>query len=361
MTRRWVVSLGRSCDGACVFCAQDGLERDAASDGAVQEALEHGRAAGARAVTLVGGEPAADARLEALVARARALGYARVGVQTNGRALAATGRVEALARAGMTDVHLSIHGAEARVHDWHAGVAGAFEEALRTMAAARAAGLTVVVATVLTRSLFRVLAPVPRLLAARGASAWCIEVPRWRGRAATSADRVVPRLALAVPFALHALDTAAALGLPAFVRGAPSCVLGPFAARALDDVGAEPRAFGATCGSCPSRRSCAGVDAEYLARFGEAELTPCAPVARDRRDTALGDLFVGAGDVAPAIEPARLPAPPERARVALPLLGRPAPARAEVPASAPKKTGDALRAILPALFDDPEAAEDRSD
>jgi len=361
MTRRWVVSLGRACDGACVFCAQEGLERGAASDGAVEEALGRGRVAGARAVTLVGGEPAADARLEALVARARALGYARVGVQTNGRALAAAGRVEALARAGLTDVHLSIHGADARVHDWHAGVAGAFDAALRTLAAARAAGLTVVVATVLTRSLFRVLAPMPRLLAARGASAWCIEVPRWRGRAAAGADRVVPRLALAMPFALHALDAAAALGLPAFVRGAPSCLLGPFAARALDDAADEPRAFGAACGSCPSRPSCAGVDPEYLARFGDAELAPCPAVARDERDAALRAPFVGAGELAPAIEPARVPPPPERARVGLPLLGRPAPARAEVPASAPKKSGDALRAILPALFDDVDAADDRSD
>lgn len=361
MTRRWVVSLGRACDGACVFCAQDGLERDAASDAAVEEALERGRAAGAEAVTLVGGEPAADGRLEALVARARALGYARVGVQTNGRALAAAGRVRALARSGLTDVHLSVHGADARVHDWHAGVDGAFDAALRTMAAARAAGLTVVVATVLTRSLFRVLAPMPRLLAARGVSAWCIEVPRWRGRAAAGADRVVPRLALAIPFALHALDAAAAVGLPAFVRGAPSCLLGPFAARALESAADEPRAFGAACGSCPSRLSCAGVDAEYLARFGEAELTPCPPVARDDRDAGLRALFVGVGELAPPVDAARLPSPPERARVALPLLGRPAPAHAEVPASAPKKSGDALRTILPALFDERDGAKERPD
>ena len=48
---------------------------------------------------------------------------------------------------------------------------------------------------------------------------------------------------------------------------------------------------------------------------------------------------------------------PERARVALPLLGRPAPALAEVPASLPRQTGDALRNILPGLFDDAKAAD----
>jgi hypothetical protein len=273
-------------------------------------------------------------------------------VQSNGRALSAEGRVEGLARAGLTDIHLSIHGAEPRAHDWHAGVAGAFDAAMRTMAMARAAGLDVVVATVLTRSSFRVIAPMPRLLASRGAAAWCLEVPRWRGRAAAAADRVVPRLALALPFALHALDSASSLGLPSFVRGAPSCLLGPFAARALEEVAApQPRSFAPVCGGCPARGSCAGVEAEYLARFGASELTPCPPVPRDGGDAELRAMFVGVGELASAVSLSVIPTPPERARVGLPVLGRPAPARAEVPSSAEKQTGDALREILPELFE----------
>jgi len=245
-------------------------------------------------------------------------------------------------------VHLSIHGPEARVHDWHTGAPGSFDASLHTLAASRASGLRVVVVTVLTRSSFRVLAPMPRLLASRGVAAWCIDVPRWRGRAQTDSDKVVPRLALALPFALHAIDAAEALGLPAFVRGAPSCLLGPFASRALAD---ESRAFAEVCATCPSRATCAGVDQPYLARFGAGELAPCAPVARDAGRAALASLFVGPGEMVALRDDVPVPPPPERARVALPLLGRPAPARAEVAASAPKQTGEALKAILPDLFD----------
>lgn len=345
MARRSAVSLGRACDGACVFCAQNGLERGAVGAEGIERRLASARSAG-DAVTFVGGEPAIDPRLEGFVRAARALGFTGIGVQTNGWALAAEGRVESLSRAGLTDVHLSIHGAEARVHDWHAGRTGAFDAALRTMTAARAAGLDLVVATVLTRSTFRVLAPMPRLLSSRGARAWCIEIPRWRGLAATDADRIVPRLALALPFALHALDGAEAVGLPAFVRGAPSCLLGPFASRAIEDA----RSFGAPCAACSSRASCSGVDGEYLARFGESELAPCSPVARTRPEVVA--MFVGVGEVAPPDDTARVAAPPERSRVALPVLGRPAPARGEVPASTPRQSGEALRAILPELFDD---------
>ncbi len=350
---RVAVALGRACDSRCIFCAQEGLPPQAASDAEIGAALDRALVSGARAVTFVGGEPALDPRLGELVAKARAAGFARVGVQTNGVALAAEGRVPALVARGLTDVHLSLHGAEARVHDWHTAVPGSFEAALRTLGACRAAHLEVVAVTLLTRSSFRVLSPIPRMLASRGVAAWCIDVPRWRGRAAAASDRVVPRLALAVPFALHALDGAARLGLPAFVRGAPSCLLGPFAAAALDDA---PRAFGQACAACPGRASCAGVDGEYLTRFGEGELSACPAVRRDPRHEALRAMFVGPGELAPAPTPPVHPTP-ERARVGLPLLGRPAPARAEVPSSLPRQTGDALRNILPALFEDAAPAD----
>jgi hypothetical protein len=350
---RVAVALGRACDNRCVFCAQEGLPREAASDAEVDAALDRAWESGAREVTFVGGEPALDARLGGTVSKARAAGFARVGVQSNGVALATDGRVSELLARGLTDVHLSLHGAEARVHDWHTGVAGSFEAAMRTLLAARAASLEVVVVTLLTRSSFRVLSPVPRLLASRGVAAWCIDVPVWRGRAAAASDRVVPRLALALPFALHALDAAAKLGLPAFVRGAPSCLLGPFAAASLD---APPRTFGPACSACASQASCTGVDAEYLARFGGDELSACAAVARDPRHAALRAMFVGPGDLAPA-STAPVHPPPAKARVALPVLGRPAPAKAEVPAGAPKQSGEALRAILPGLFGETPPAE----
>jgi hypothetical protein len=346
--RRAVVSSGRACDGACVFCAQDGLERDVRADASVVAALEDARAGGAAEVTFVGGEPGGALQLGEWVSLARALGFARVGVQTNGWELAAPGRVEALAGAGLTDVHLSVHGAEARVHDWHAGRAGAFDAAMRTLAAAQAAGLDVAVTTVVTRSSFRVLAPIPRLLASRGAGAWCAQIARWRGRAATHADSLVPRLALAVPFVLHALGAADALGLPAFVRGAPSCLLGPYASRAIEED--EARAFGEVCAACAARVACAGADGEYLARFGEEELSPRAAAAPDGRHGALRAMFVGVGEATPPLGRAA-----DRARVSLPLMGRPLPAHREVAAGAPKKSGDALREILPDLFEPPKS------
>ena len=281
------------------------------------------------------------------------LGFARIGVQTNGWALAAAGRVESLARAGLTDVHLSIHGAEARVHDWHAGRTGAFDAALRTMTAARAAGLDRGRRDgpdALDFPRPRAHAPPARVT---GCAAWCIEIPRWRGLAATDADRVVPRLALALPFALARARRARRPSGSRRSSGAPrrACWAPSRRVRSSD-----ARSFGAPCAACPSRRRARGSTREYLARFGESELAPCSPVAATR-GTEVAAMFVGVGEIAPPDDAARVAAPPERARVALPVLGRPAPARGEVPASTPKQSGEALRAILPELFDDDDSGE----
>jgi hypothetical protein len=372
-SRRATMALGRTCDGHCTFCAQDGLEPAGLDPATALRNLEDARASGAEGVTFVGGEPVLSTELTGWVERARGLGFRRVGVQTNGWALATPERMRALVEAGLTDLHLSLHGAEARVHDWHAGRAGAFDAAMRTLIGARAEGLDVAVTTVLTRSNFRVLAALPALLASRGACAWCIQVVRWRGRAAARADGIVPRLALALPFAMHALDAAQVLGLPSFVRGAPLCLLGPFAKRAIEPDHDDARAFGEACGACPARTRCSGVDTEYLARFGEGELAPRAVVepsegtARSKRadpntnegPESLRAMFVGVGETAPPSASPALAERPDRVRARLPVLGRPAPALREVAASSPKQSGEALRAILPALFEDASTAGTR--
>jgi hypothetical protein len=135
-------------------------------------------------------------------------------------------------------------------------------------------------------------------------------------------------------------------------------LLGPFARFAL---GGSARAYGSVCETCPSRQTCPGVDAEYLARYGEGELAPCESVARDGRHERLRAMFVGSGEMAPPVDGAHIHPPPERARVSLPMLGRPAPAVAEVPGSAPKQSGESLRAILPGLFDETGAKKEDSE
>jgi hypothetical protein len=344
---RATVRILSACDNECVFCGQQGLPDHSPTREEIRASLEEARAR-TDEVTLIGGEPGLHEGLPAIVEEARGLGFTRVGLQTNGK-LARSTRI--LVDAGLTDLHLSIHGGIAAAHDYHTGVEGSFVAAIATLSAARVAGLDVAVTTVLTRSNARGLADLARLLAARNASIWCVTVPRVRGRAATLFDRVVPRLGIAMPFALHAVQLAASLRLPAFVRGAPSCVLGPFARRTIPS---PARAFADTCARCEARPECAGLEPEYLARFAGDELSAVALVSREEHP--LTRLFVGEGPLA-SPRAAEIAPPPAVARVALPMLGKVLPARAEVPRAAEKKTGAALREIFKDLYEEAEPRE----
>ena len=202
-------------------------------------------------LTFIGGEPTllGDA-LIAAVASARAAGFRRVGVQTNGRLLAPLAapagrrrphrRPRLAPRRGRLNPRLS--------HRRHRQLR---RPARRRARRARAAGLVIVATTLVTRSSFRTLAPLPSLLRAQGVGGWTLALPLVAGAAAQAFNRVVPRLGLALPFALHALDAARRLELPAWIRGAPRC-LGPFAGDTLDE-GDAPRAFAPRCDGCPAR------------------------------------------------------------------------------------------------------------
>jgi hypothetical protein len=163
--------------------------------------------------------------------------------------------------------HVALHAADAAAHDYHAGE-GSFAGTVNEIAAARRRGDAIAVTTLLTRSSYRGLADLPQFLLVRGVGAWCIAVP---AAPPTTPDRLTPRLALALPYALHALELARRLELPAFLRGAPLCLLGPHTGRVLPS---PPRAFGPRCEACPARPGCPGVDPAYLARFRGDELVP---------------------------------------------------------------------------------------
>ena len=348
---RVTLSLGRACNNACVFCSQDGLppvpsgvEGLPSSD--VRARLAELRASGASELTLVGGEPTLRPELAEVIRLARELGFERVGLQSNGHRLSEEPFTASLAAAGLTDVHVTLLGGEASVHDYHTGVEGSFRALVAGIGVLRGRGVQVVASTVITRSNHRVLNALPPLLASRGVSAWQVTAPLIAGRAVAAMDRVVPRLALAVPYALHAIDAAQKQGVRGFVGGVPSCLLGPFVARSLPS---EPRAYAPQCDGCAARPTCPGVDKTYLARFGHEELNASAvappSVALDataRMFTGPGEIFVPEGIV--------VPAPPIQARAGLEALGKGVAATAEV-STRDRKSGEALKGLFPQLFE----------
>jgi pyruvate-formate lyase-activating enzyme len=310
---RAAVRLGFDCDNECVFCAQVGLTGRAES---IREQLaelrdEHDE------VTFIGGEPTLDPRLLTAIADARSLGYTAIGLQTNARSLAGGDggeRFAALVDAGLSDLQLSIHAPTAEAHDYHTGHAGSFAACIDLIARAQRADITTVVVTVVTRSNFRELAKLPPMLKRHGVAAWLLEVVRPHGRAADNFARVVPRIGMAMPWALHALEQARRHALSAWIRGAPLCALGPFAVSSLETPGRNPSRpvpadWPPPCQACPSRPRCPGLDSAYVEVFGHGELRPVPgkPVEFDDGRRRLMRMFVGVGEL--VVRPPQLYSP----------------------------------------------------
>ncbi|KIG14441.1 Radical SAM domain heme biosynthesis protein [Enhygromyxa salina] len=267
-------------------------------------------------LSFVGGEPALDARLPGAIETARALGFSAVGLQTNGWALATQpGLFTALVEAGLTDLHLSIHGPSAEAHDFHTGRPGSFANCLELLARGQRANLSVVVTTIVTRSNLRELPKMPPMLKRRGVSAWLLQPVRPYGRAADGFARIVPRFGMAMPWALHALEQARRHALSAWIRGAPLCSLGPFAAAALPaEAGSPPGVYAAACAQCPAKPRCAGVDPAYLEVFGGSELRPgpARPISPfDHGRQKLMRMFVGVGELVERPPQLRTPVSPQ--------------------------------------------------
>lgn len=176
---------------------------------------------------------------------------------------------------------LAIHGPTAEAHDLHTGQPGSFEAVMRALAKARAQGRPVLVVSRLTRSSCRSLVAVAERLAAYGVAGWAIV---WPGvvRPAADTSRVVPRLGIAVPHALRAVQRAQQRGISVVIAGVPSCTLGPFAAQGLrpQAEGAPGGVYPGICDRCSARSGCPGVDRWYLDRFGPEELRPVPAVPR---------------------------------------------------------------------------------
>lgn len=244
-------------------------------------------------VALMGGEPTVFEELPAWIRAAHDRGATRVVLQTNGRRLAYRGYADALRTASpRLTLDVSLHGSTAPMHDYHTSAPGSFAQTVKGLANARAAGLPFAVTTVVTRSNFRHLTEIVRLAGALGARAIQLSVAAPHGRAARAADRVVPALELAAPHIARALAEAASMGL----------------------------------GWRASERASDASVSAWFAGLGPVEEAP-PTVAADRLDQ----------------------------RRSLPMVGRPAPGRAEIRAAA-RRTGADLQPLFPSLFEPEKGA-----
>lgn len=293
MDGRWIdLRLGYACNNRCRYCDQGEFrrERGDASTGEVEEKLR-ALAGTAEGIWLSGGEPSLRPDLPVLLNVARQVGFRRVGIQTNGRILAAPLAAAGLRAAGLTDVQAMLAGHNAELHDFLTQDPGSWKQAVVGIRRAVQAGLHVGLNTVLSRSLLPSLPELAKLSLSLGVHRHRFLWMREEGQAQAAIKTLLPRYRVAEEPLHAALELLRKGGIPAETVGVPLCFLGGklwAAADRVEDAAPrheflmggeikEGRRQGPPCGACSLRNSCAGPHVGYTQRWGWDEFVPVQP------------------------------------------------------------------------------------
>lgn len=172
--RKLIMNVTYVCNNHCTFCAVGTRTQIDGHPPRQREHLAKYRRHGIEMVDFDGGEPTLNPELVPLIRYARALGYTRVNVTTNGRLCAYEEYAQRLVTSGLTTLLFSVHGPDLATHARLVGVAEAFEQTLagiRHCVRHRPAGVELGMNITLTKQNFRKLPQVAEL-------AWELEL-RW--------------------------------------------------------------------------------------------------------------------------------------------------------------------------------------
>lgn len=293
------LKVGFDCNNRCQFCVQ-GDKRSRHRPRPAEALREVLRAERARvdAVVFTGGEPTVRPDLPELVTFARELGYRTIQIQSNGRRFAHLAYARKLVACGANEFSPALHGHLPELHDHLTRAPGAFAQTVAGIQHLKRLGQYVLTNTVVTRSNYRHLPEIARLLVALGVDQFQLAFVHPVGTAMAEFDAVVPRMELAAPYLAAALDVGRAAGRPVYTEAVPPCVLPGYEAcvaerviprTAIYDAEAtiedytryrrdEGKLKGPDCPRCRHFEACEGPWREYPERFGWAEFPP-APAA----------------------------------------------------------------------------------
>ncbi|MDP3221000.1 MAG: radical SAM protein [Deltaproteobacteria bacterium] len=313
------IQLGHLCNNRCVFCASGQLSEWKVARtialAPIIEALDRARAAGARRLTLLGGEPTIHRGFHEALAHAVALGFEEVVIFTNGVMFPHPGFIERVAALGpRIEWRVSIQGGNEAAHVDVTGRPDSFRRIVTGLRALRALGQRVTANLCVNEKSYRSLPDYPALVAEHGLRQLHVDIVRPSStgpRDEATMRELLPRYTDMAPHFRAMLEGFEAR-LPGFdvnVGNLPYCVLPEWAERihhggedtvtqACDLEALEAtvdkyewhysmRRHPPACAGCAFRERCSGVYGEYLALHGDGEFRAVSPeelrAARGRR------------------------------------------------------------------------------
>ena len=253
-----------------------------------------------------GGEPTLREDLPELLRALSDAGAPRLGLVSDGLALASERAARDLASFGLRRLRVGFHCARSDAHDWLVGLPGAARRAVRSMRAAAAAGLELEAEIVVTRPTMPYLEETVLVLARYGVRAVHFELFTPRRGSASDAIALTPRLGLLAPYVEAAVAAAGSSGLRAVLHDFPASAAGNAVELRAVEQWVEPLHRSWTGVAARFRPQSDGAPADYVEQFGWTELDSSATDHPGAEEVAT--VGVPSGPVPPPPRAGRAPA-----------------------------------------------------
>lgn len=125
-----IMNLTYVCNNQCTFCATGNRFKGHADLSYYQQLLDEHYEQGIRLVDFDGGEPTLYPNFLQVIRHARAKGYDKINLTTNGRLMAMEKNAVKILRSGITELLISFHGHTADFHEHQTQAPGSYEQTL---------------------------------------------------------------------------------------------------------------------------------------------------------------------------------------------------------------------------------------
>lgn len=291
------------CNQSCNFCVVGTYagHPEKVNHKLIYKFLESNAGQGYEMVNLHGGEPTLSRELIPVLDRIRELGYPAVSIQTNARRFKEIRFAEELTTRGVELFVVSLHGADAAMHESFTKARGSWAETIEGIKNLKKLGKKVRTNTVITKQNFPTLKEIVALAIEIGVDHINLSNIHPVNMAFKNFHEVTPRLQDIVPAVKATVDTVAAAGRVVTLEGFPPCTLGEYEKYMVDweenqfkllyhehvmtnydeFMRKETRKLGDPCRACVRKDVCGGPYKEYLLFYGWEEFAPVTAEAGD--------------------------------------------------------------------------------
>jgi len=289
------IKITFNCNNHCKFCVQGDKRRfyPDKSNNETRAILRDSRD-NYETVIFTGGEPTIRADIIELVAYAKNLRY-RVEIQTNGRMFKYRDFCKMMVIAGVDVVCVSIHGHNAKLHDFLTEEKDSFIQSVTGIKNLLSFNrILVVTNTVINKLNYRFLPEIARFLINLGIPQYQFAFPHILGNASINQDEIVPRKKEVTPYVLEGIEIGIRKKKTVKIEAIPYCFLNGYESCVSDKDILDTKVFdgmrvtenfnrwrkeegklkGPNCRGCKYFQCCEGPWREYPEIFGWDEFVP---------------------------------------------------------------------------------------